>query len=49
LDIGLVDLVVNFESSASPIRMVQRMGRTGRKRPGRVVLLVTEGEVYLRK
>lgn len=30
-------------SNKSPIRMVQRMGRTGRKRQGRVVVLVTEG------
>jgi hypothetical protein len=25
----------------SPVRMIQRMGRTGRKRAGRVVVLVT--------
>ncbi|KAL4967959.1 3'-5' DNA helicase [Aspergillus stella-maris] len=32
LDIGEVDLIVCYDSSASPIRMLQRMGRTGRKR-----------------
>jgi superfamily II DNA/RNA helicase len=29
LDIGEVDLIVNFDSEASPTRLVQRMGRTG--------------------
>lgn len=39
-----MDLIVCFDiSNKSPIRMVQRMGRTGRKRQGRVVVLVTEG------
>jgi ERCC4-related helicase len=40
LDIGEVDLIVFFESVGSLIRSVQRMGRTGRKRCGRVVVLV---------
>jgi ERCC4-related helicase len=44
LDIGEVDLIVCFDASASPIRLVQRMGRTGRKRDGRIVVLVTEGK-----
>ena len=44
LDIGEVDLIVCFDASASPIRLVQRMGRTGRKRSGRIVILVTEGK-----
>ena len=39
-----VDLVVCFESVASPVRLVQRLGRTGRKRAGRCVLLMTEAE-----
>ncbi|XP_066258495.1 Fanconi anemia group M protein [Euwallacea similis] len=44
LDVGEVDLIVCFDiSSKSPIRMVQRMGRTGRKRAGSIVVLVTEG------
>eukprot|EP01084_Bolivina_argentea_P288412 495011_1 len=43
LDIGEVDLIVSYDCLSSPVRMVQRMGRTGRKRPGRVVMLVTEG------
>ncbi|XXQ37009.1 DNA helicase [Plasmodiophora brassicae] len=44
LDIGEVDLVVSFDSSASIKRTVQRMGRTGRKRDGRCVFLVMEGD-----
>ena len=44
LDIGEVDLIICFDASASPIRLVQRMGRTGRKRDGRIIVLVTEGK-----
>ncbi|KAF2674168.1 P-loop containing nucleoside triphosphate hydrolase protein [Microthyrium microscopicum] len=44
LDIGEVDLIVCYDSKASPLRMLQRMGRTGRKRAGRVVLLQMEGK-----
>jgi Fanconi anemia group M protein len=43
LDIMEVDLVICFDANVSPIRMIQRMGRTGRKRDGRVVVLATEG------
>lgn len=51
LDIGEVDLIVCYDSSASPIRMLQRMGRTGRKRSGNVTLLLMKGkeeDKYLR-
>jgi ATP-dependent DNA helicase MPH1 len=44
LDIGEVDLIVCYDSKASPLRMLQRMGRTGRKRSGKVVLLQMEGK-----
>ena len=44
LDIGEVDLIVNFDSTKSSNTQVQRSGRTGRKRNGRVVNLVTEGK-----
>ena len=44
LDIGEVDLIVMFDTLRSPIRMIQRTGRTGRKRSGRVVCLVGEGQ-----
>jgi ATP-dependent DNA helicase MPH1 len=51
LDIGEVDLIVCYDSSSSPIRMLQRMGRTGRKRDGNIVLLLMKGkeeESYIR-
>ncbi|XP_033734152.1 Fanconi anemia group M protein-like [Pecten maximus] len=44
LDIGEVDLIVCFDAHKSPIRLVQRMGRTGRKREGHIIMLVTEGK-----
>jgi ATP-dependent DNA helicase MPH1 len=44
LDIGQVDLIVCYDASASPIRMLQRMGRTGRKRAGSIVLLLMKGK-----
>jgi len=42
LDIPSVDLVVFFEPVPSEIRMIQRRGRTGRSRVGRVVVLIAE-------
>lgn len=39
LDIMEVDLVVCFDANVSPLRMIQRMGRTGRKHDGRVDIL----------
>ncbi|KAK7024488.1 hypothetical protein SK128_010800, partial [Halocaridina rubra] len=44
LDIGDVDLIICYDAPKSPIRLVQRMGRTGRKREGRIVVLVTAGK-----
>ncbi len=44
LDIGDVDLIICFDAHKSPTRLVQRMGRTGRKRAGRIVMLMTEGK-----
>ena len=44
LDIGQVDLIICYDSQNSPIRMLQRSGRTGRKREGRIVLLLSEGK-----
>ncbi|GAA6043110.1 hypothetical protein JCM8097_008427 [Rhodosporidiobolus ruineniae] len=43
LDIGEIDLIVCYEANKSPIRMLQRVGCTGRARDGRVVALVSEG------
>lgn len=44
LDIGEIDLIVCYDCSKSPIRMLQRMGRTGRKRAGNIVLLLMRGK-----
>ncbi|KAM7541093.1 hypothetical protein Aperf_G00000020085 [Anoplocephala perfoliata] len=43
LDVGQVDLIVCYDAHKSPSRLIQRLGRTGRKRSGRVVVLLTEG------
>ena len=41
IDIGEVDMIILYDSVASGIRTVQRKGRTGRKRDGRVVVMTT--------
>lgn len=38
-----MDLIVCFDAQKNPIRLVQRMGRTGRKRQGRIVVILAEG------
>ncbi|XP_006875507.1 PREDICTED: Fanconi anemia group M protein [Chrysochloris asiatica] len=43
LDIGEVDLIICFDAQKSPVRLIQRMGRTGRKRQGRIVVILAEG------
>lgn len=43
LDIGDVDLIICFDSNKSPTRNIQRMGRTGRQRKGRIIFLLTSG------
>jgi ERCC4-related helicase len=50
LDVANTDLVVFYEPVPSEIRAIQRRGRTGRKRAGRVVVLLARGtrdEAYL--
>lgn len=42
LDIPNVDLVIFYEPVPSEIRAVQRRGRTGRKKAGKVITLVTK-------
>ncbi len=42
LDIPKVDLVVFYEPIPSEIRAIQRRGRTGRSRAGRVIVLMTK-------
>ncbi len=41
LDIPSVDLVIFYEPIPSEIRFIQRKGRTGRKGPGRAIILTT--------
>jgi len=43
LDIPATDMVVFYEPIPSEIRSIQREGRTGRRRAGRVVVLITKG------
>lgn len=43
IDIPAVDLVILYEPVPSEVRMIQRKGRTGRKRSGRVKVLITNG------
>ncbi|GJQ13656.1 hypothetical protein GpartN1_g5447.t1 [Galdieria partita] len=43
LDIADVDLIISYDVISSPIRMLQRMGRTGRARAGQIVILLAEG------
>jgi len=44
LDIGYVDLIISYDCTGSPIRMIQRFGRTGRRQEGKVVLLLCDDE-----
>lgn len=44
LDIGNVNLIISYDCLASPIRMVQRLGRTGRAGEGKVIILISQGE-----
>jgi len=43
LDVSECDLVVFYDCVPSAIRNIQRRGRTGRKREGRVIVLITKG------
>lgn len=43
LDIGEVDLIICYEAVKDSVRMLQRVGRTGRKRAGRIVVLMSDG------
>ena len=44
LDIGEVDMIICYDTTSSPIKNIQRMGRTGRKNDGKVVLLFASNE-----
>ncbi|KAF9651402.1 P-loop containing nucleoside triphosphate hydrolase protein [Thelephora ganbajun] len=43
LDIGEIDLIVCYDAQKTPVRMLQRIGRTGRKRSGHVHVLLAQG------
>ena len=43
LDIPSTDLVIFYEPIPSEIRTIQRRGRTARKMPGKVIILITKG------
>lgn len=43
MDIGEVNLIVQYDCLRSPIRLLQRQGRTGRFDEGKVILLVAKG------
>ena len=45
LDIEDVDLIICYDiTTSSPIKMIQRFGRTGRKKDGKVIVLCCKGE-----
>ena len=43
LDIAQCDVVIFYDIAASATRLIQRSGRTGRKREGRVIMLIAKG------
>lgn len=43
LDVSECNLVVFYDAVPSAIRRIQRAGRTGRKDPGRIIALITQG------
>lgn len=43
LDIPSVDSVIFYEPVPSEIRKIQREGRTGRRRAGKIIILITKG------
>ena len=49
LDIIEVDLVICFDANVSPLRMIQRMGRTGRKHDGQVDILFWWWDIEISK
>lgn len=46
LDIGEVDCIICYDTTSSPIKNIQRMGRTGRKRDGHIIFLFSGNESY---
>lgn len=46
IDVGDVMMIVCFDSNTNQTRYVQRIGRTGRKQQGKVLMLVSEGREH---
>lgn len=47
IDVGEVELILCFDiNTSNPQRFIQRIGRTGKKKQGHVVVLVTEGREH---
>lgn len=47
LDIGEVDMIICYDIQKSMTRTIQRMGRTGRKRDGKVIFLLSDNQKNL--
>ncbi|KAH9822155.1 hypothetical protein DFH28DRAFT_881844 [Melampsora americana] len=47
LDIGALDCIICYEAQKSPLRMLQRLGRTGRNEDGKVIVLMSQGREEL--
>ncbi len=45
LDISEVNLVIFYDNVPSSIRYIQRRGRTGRKEPGKLIVLIAKGTI----
>jgi Fanconi anemia group M protein len=43
LDVSECNLVVFYDSVPSAVRRIQRRGRTGRQKPGQLIVLITRG------
>ncbi len=43
LDIGQCELVIFYDAVPSAIRLIQRKGRTGRRKEGKVIMLIAKG------
>ena len=44
LDLGSVDCIIAYDSLGSPLRIIQRFGRTGRRREGKCYTLLMKGK-----
>ncbi len=42
LDVAQCDMVIFYDVTPSATRLIQRSGRTGRKRTGKIIILITK-------